>query len=312
MSSLMKIYRAIFWPDGLWHWLPFALYAVLTRRNNRYDLVVGYSPSFAGIIAARFYMLFNKKARLVLDFGDPFSVSEEMPVNNYNLYKRLNYFSEYWAFKAASMTTFTNEKTLSLYRNKYPSISTFEMLPHLVSIDLFYKKHVVDLSATLTFGYVGALHKGIREPQQAISVLEKLSGKLQEISVVFYGPLNGLDFFESKHVRYMGAVSRGVAIELLQGFDFIINIENENCPMVPSKINELMALGKPIINFLSRINVSSFKDYPIVFNVSVDTNINEIVLFINEMKQKQLRKSEVEILLKGKTVNCIAEQYLTY
>ena len=310
IHKLKKAYRFIFWPDGLWHWLPLALFGILLKKNKKYDLVIGYSPTFSAVLAAFFYKFLNRKTRLIIDFGDPFSVSEAMPVNNYQLYKRLNYFSELKIFQDAFKITFTNEATFKLYKEKYPQITTFEVLPHLVDIDLFYKKHFVKNSESLSLGYVGAFHKGIREPELAIKVLEKLSVNLPSFNADFYGPLNGVRFKESNHLSHKGIVPREEAIKLLQSFDFIINVENEDCPMTPSKINEYVALGKPVINFLSKTNESCFENYPLVFNVSEETDTVDLMAFIEKNKLKQLSRIEVDTLLKGNTLSYIAEQYL--
>jgi len=306
---LKKAYRAIFWPDGLWHWLPFALYAVLLRKNKKYDLVIGYSPTFSAVLAARFYKLFNNNTRLILDFGDPFSTSDAMPVNNYLFYNRLNYFFEKVVFSASSKVTFTNQQTYEIYNEKYPGIKSFEVCPHLVDIDLFYKKHFVKNKKALKFGYVGAFHKGIREPNLTIKILQELRGRLGFIAT-FYGPLNGVEFKETEHLTHNGCVSRVKAIQLLQSFDIIINVENEACPMTPSKINEYVALGKPVINFLSKTNTSSFINYPFVFNVSNDTECFELKKFIESNCEKQLSKIEIEEVLGNCALNKVANRYL--
>lgn len=304
-----KIYRSIFWPDGLWHWLPAALWCVFERRKVQYDLVIGYSPTFSAVIAARFYKLLNRDTKLIVDFGDPFSVSKEMPVNNYKLYYYLNYIVELWVFNAASMVSFTNESTLNLYKEKYKKIDVFTVVPHVVDVDLFYSDYIGNLDS-LVLGYVGAFHKGIREPGLAIEILNKVASEIKCVEAVFYGPLNNVPFRVTDSVYHKGVVLREEAIRLMHSFDFIINVENEECPMSPSKIFECKASGKPIINFLSGTKKSSFTDYPLSLDVDSNTPVAVVVNFIMDNRGKQLSRVEVEGLLGGLTYNSISSCYL--
>lgn len=81
----------------------------------------------------------------------------------------------------------------------------------------------------------------------------------------------------------------------MKSFNIIINVENESCPMSPSKIYECMATGKPILNFLSSTRLSSFNNYPLVLNIDEDTHSSQIEKFIidnvnNKLPRKLLTK----------------------
>ncbi|MFM5427133.1 hypothetical protein ACET8G_09675 [Aeromonas veronii] len=306
--SIKKLYRKIFWPDGLWHWLPLSLFEVFKLRNQKFDMVVGYSPTFVAVIASLLYKKLNKKTKLVIDFGDPFSVSKEMPVNNYALYGRLNSYIENSVFKAANLVSFTNAKTFDLYKFKYPSSLNFDIVPHLVNVDDFYEiKKRID-NSPVRVGYVGAFHKNIREPNLAIEKLSQID--IDGLRFEFYGPLNGIIFNDSRFVNHYGVVNRDKAICLSKEFDVLINIENEDCPMSPSKIFECMATGKPIINFLSSTGVSSFNNYPLVLNIDTNTSIDSIITFILKNRNECLTLDKVEKILKGKTLKSIGDKYL--
>lgn len=311
--SLSKhLYRKFFWPDGLWHWLPFALYEVYKRRKVKYDLVVGYSPTFSAIIASYFYKKSNDQVRFIVDFGDPFSVSSEMPVNNYWLYGKLNHWVENKIFNAADLVSFTNEKTYNLYKNAHSDISKFVVIPHLVNIDDFYTNSEPKHGDKYKIGYVGAFHKGIREPDL---VVEKILGLQDQFASLcqfdFYGPLNGTSLSDSERLAYHGVVERHEALGLMKSFDIIINVENESCPMSPSKIYECMATGKPILNFLSSTGLSSFNNYPLVLNIGRDTLPAQIEKFIIDNANKNLSRKTVDEILTGKTLSSIGDQYLS-
>ncbi|WP_286938568.1 MULTISPECIES: hypothetical protein [unclassified Pseudoalteromonas] len=304
-----SIYRSIFWPDGLWHWLPMAIFEVYKRRKVEYDLVIGYSPTYSALLAAKYYKYLNSNTTLIVDFGDPFSISKEMPVNNYTIYNGINRKSEEKIFQVADLITLTNEQTAKLYQAKYPHIDKFKVVPHLVDVNAFYCEKV-NVHSQIEIGYIGALHKGIREPYLALEVLSKLERYGFDFYSNFYGPLNGIEFIESERVRHLGVIERDKAILLTKKFDIIINIENEACPMTPSKINECIASGKPILNFLSKTKTSSFRDYPLVMNILPSTCVAEISEFISCNAKKRVERSVVESCLKGKTLSSVADIYL--
>lgn len=306
--AIKKIYRKLFWPDGLWHWLPYSLFKLFKLRNKKYDLVVAYTPTFSAVITALFYKWYNENCRLVVDFGDPFSVSKEMPVNNYKLYGWLNKFIETKAFRKASLVSFTNSKTFDIYKEKYSGFSNFCVIPHLVNVRDFYVENPKCTSKLVRIGYVGAFHKKIREPYLALQKLGLIFES--NFSFEFYGPLNGVPFSESNHVKHYGVVNRDIAIELTKEFDILMNIENEDCPMTPSKIFECMATGKPIINFLSATKTSSFENYPLVINVDLETKVGDIVNFAMKNKYSRLSLDKVYEILKDKTLESVGNKYL--
>ncbi|HHE2859614.1 TPA: glycosyl transferase [Escherichia coli] len=310
--SLSKyIYRKFFWPDGLWHWLPFALHEVYKRRKVKYDLIIGYSPTFSAIIASYFYKKINDQVKFIVDFGDPFSVSTEMPVNNYWLYGKLNHWVENKIFNSADLVSFTNEATYNLYKSAHPDISNFLVIPHLVNIDDFYTISEPKPSEKYKIGYVGAFHKGVREPnlviEKILSLQDLFASKCQ---FNFYGPLNGVSLPESERLKYHGVVERHEALDLMKSFNIIINVENESCPMSPSKIYECMATGKPILNFLSSTRLSSFNNYPLVLNIDEDTHSSQIEKFIIDNVNNKLPRKIVDEILTGKTLSSIGDQYL--
>jgi len=310
VSMLKRVYRKSFWPDGLWHWLPMALYRTFTLRKNKYDLVISYSPTFSAVLAGYFYKRLNPNCTFIIDFGDPYSVSKEMPVNNYMLYSKLNRFAENSAFSLSKLITFTNSKTYKLYVNSYPKIKVFDISPHLVDTELFYSNENIKNQSLISLVYIGAFHRGIREPEFTLEVLSNLKKKCPSIYVEFYGALNGVPFNSNSNIVHKGVVERKEAIDIMRNVNILINIENEDCPMTPSKINEYIATGKPILNFLSSTGESSFSDYPLVLNVDIKTSIDDIQRFIEVSITKRLSRLDVDELLKGKTTQDIGNYYL--
>lgn len=276
IALLKKVNRFFFWPDGLWHWLPFLLVSLLKHRNARYDLVVSYSPTFSAHVGGVIYKKLNKNSgHWIADYGDPFSLSETMPPNNLNLYRGVNYWFERLIINSASLVSLTNKETQRLYVEKFSEGSgNIKCVPHAVDIARFYASKKKENEAK-RFVYIGGFHKGIREPYKLLDFFDLIYRRGERcLELHIYGPLNSVevDFSNYSNVYYHGVVGRHDAIEIMKEADFLVNVENENCPMTPSKLVEYVATGNPIVNFLSSDGCSElFESYVgsgYLFNVS--------------------------------------------
>ncbi len=253
IGELKKIYRFFFWPDGLWHWLPFLLVSLYRRRKNNYDLVISYSPTFSAHIGGLFFKKNSKTSvAWIADYGDPFSTSETMQPNNFKLYRRLNNWIEYLVIFSASYVTVTNQSTRSEYLKRFAvGLNKIKCVPHAVDISDFYCESR-NVSGLKKFVYVGAFHKGIREPYEMLRFFDEVYRKSRaDFELHIYGPLNSctIDFSRYSNIFYHGVVARDKAIAVMKEADVLVNVENENCSMTPSKLVEYIATGKPIVNF---------------------------------------------------------------
>ena len=252
-------YRKIYWPDGLWHWGFAAAYELLKKEGKQYDLVVSYAPSFSAHLVALMYKKISKrKFYWVADYGDPFSTSASMPHNNETLYGWINYLAEASVLKNADKVCFTSKSTLSDYVFKFGKRNNLEFVPHLVDVDKMYLQGKVvkcEESSVIKLVFIGNFHAGIREPFLASRVIKELAAKLYKTrgyTVLFdiYGASNGVDITSvcDSTIRWHGPLDRECVHEVMQGAHFLVNIENSNCSMIPSKVVEYVATGKPLIN----------------------------------------------------------------
>lgn len=281
LKYLLKIlYRKIYWPDGLWYWI-FPLFLKLFKiRKQHYDYVVTYSPTFVSHLGGLFFKKISKKDIFwIADYGDPFSISESMQPNNFKLYRKLNYFFENKVLVNADKTVFTNEMTLCAYKEKFGNFR-YEVIPHAVNIDKFYAEPKVIKLNNIRLVYVGSFHKGIREPYETLKYINSLIGiaRLNGMNIYFdvFGPLNGIDItnHETDEIKFHGSIPRDEAIEKIKSANILINIENSNCVMSPSKMVEYLATGNPIVNFYHDKPTDLFLNHQSVINIPLN---NEIV-----------------------------------
>jgi glycosyltransferase involved in cell wall biosynthesis len=258
LDFLRPLYRKLYWPDAMFHWLPFALWQMWKRRNTSYDVVVSYYPVFASALSAWFYRKVSKDASFawIADYGDPFSTSESMPPNNYALYRRLNIFTERFVAREIDVIVLTSAETMAGYLSAgIARADKLEVIPSLVDVDLFYAKEKVavgaDFSAEIHLVYIGALHRNIREPGILYELVAALNDSQAGPRIVLdmYGPNNGVETAPEGNswVRYHGPVVREDAIALMRGAHVLVDIGNDNCSMIPSKITEYVATGKAIL-----------------------------------------------------------------
>lgn len=324
ISTMRTSYRFLYWPDGLWYWLPAALLGLYRLRRNRYDLVVSYSPTFTAHLATLIYRkLFSRQcSNWVADYGDPFSVSDTMPPNNLKLYRKLNYAAERSVVANADCSVFTTNQTLSAYKERF-GIFDAVVLPHLVDISTFYSGPPLlessDTAGIISLVYVGGFHKGIREPGAMLSFFEQLVKRYPNcFALNIYGPSNGCDFSTCKPpIYYHGAVSRATAIELIKKADCLVNIDNSNCVMVPSKLVEYIATGRPIVNFNGEggmIDImAKYGKTGMVVEIGSevsDDDIHRVASFILNKGAKIASWEEVSRVLIEHDISSVGESYI--
>ena len=152
----------------------------------------------------------------------------------------------------------------------------------------------------LSFVFAGTLDTSFRNPRKMISAFTILAagnpaktfrlhifggGNCAEIITSYKGPENLI-------INYHGLAPKEVVTEAERNADFLINITNDYKSTVPSKIFELFAMRKPIINFISNGDDGSgvyFDRYPLHYSVFADESkcieedIKSLENFINDV-----------------------------
>lgn len=260
MEFLRPLYRLLYWPDASWHWFPGVMNVLLSRKRDNYDLVVSYYPCMAGHAAVGLMKAWSRQSKFawIADYGDPFSTSDAMQPNNFRLYRRLNRALERTILRLCSALVVTNEGTAQAYAHALGPTDKLTVIPHLVDIDRLYAGAVQARDAepgeAIKLCFIGGFHKNIREPGRLVDLVRKLQHTPGRTVVLdIYGPLNGFQVSELSppdcpQIRYHGPIAREEAIALLKAADVIVNVDNENCEMTPSKIVECISTGRPILN----------------------------------------------------------------
>lgn len=137
----------------------------------------------------------------------------------------------------------------------------------------------------ITFTYAGTLKLAFRNPLKLLDVLNELAKKNKETKIVLHlygaGDCEKLiENFECENnfvIIQHGIVSKIKADEGLLNTDFLINITNEYNAIVPSKIFELFALGKPIVNIVNKDDgsLTFFEKYQLNYNICYNNDVEK-------------------------------------
>ncbi|MFG0334515.1 MAG: glycosyltransferase, partial [Maioricimonas sp. JB049] len=264
-SIAAKSWRALRWPDYASAWyLPAARQALQLTGNVKYDAMVTVSHPFTSHLVG---LRVHRRCALpwIVDIGDPFSFSTEMPLNNVRLYRPFNVAIERRVFSRASKVVVTNDRTREIYANTFPGISIDRISTIGPMIDVSAIEEVrggspwSDDGDAVRLVFAGNLFNPVRRPQEFLAWMQKVSRAWQRRggpalhwhlfgdnpeSLESVSPeLPGQDRF-----HFHGRVQRDEVATFLQHADVLLNCGNTTDYQLASKIVEYMALSKPIVN----------------------------------------------------------------
>lgn len=330
INMLRPIYRTVYWPDALWHWIPSVINEVSRRDPKNYDLVISYYPFMAAHIAgAILKQRGGPGITWIADYGDPFSISTSMQPNNFRLFRRLNLVLERAIAKRVTSMVFTNESTAEAYRRNFPEANII-VLPHVANVGALRASNIGGAGDDSVRGskarrmilvYVGSFHRNIREPGRLLDLVRHLNNyDGNKFLLRIYGPDNGFNLagLAGPDVEYMGAIPRALAIEVMQHADVLVNVENSNCVMTPSKIVEYIATGRPIINISTGGECDkALKEYIAgghAFSVgahgSTSAAIASLRKFLGAERKQTAAHATIDEILDGYSLQHISSQYL--
>ena len=333
VKALRSAYRGLYWPDAWWHWWPSALREVL-KRSEAYDLVVSYSPCLGAHLVAAALKQRARSSGLVwiADYGDPFSTSSTMRPNNFAVYRGLNGVAERHIASRANAVVFTNYGTAADYQAAgICAPDAVRVIPHLVDVPRLHAGNLHERDSNAGPGnprdtqllYIGGFHRGIREPDLLFEVMRRLNRQeSRQYILTIYGPSNGFDLSpeDCPQVRYKGMIERDKALELIREADVLVNVDNMNCVMVPSKIVEYIATGRPMLNLKSggveHPAVGRYAQCGFAMEVSRDDLVSDpgnaaaVAQFLARTAGRVAPRETVESVLDGCSLTSVAAQYM--
>lgn len=172
---------------------------------------------------------------------------------------------------------------------------------------------VTNSNEEIMLSFAGTLYENIREPFKMLDILSHL--QIPVVIHLYYSSDLGINNKLKKYQAQMPNLklhykkTKQECDQALASTNFCLNIGNIMLNQTPSKVFELISLGKPIINFYTNIKDTSksiLKDYPICYNVDMNSfnQYRELEKFILENKNKILsfEKATLKYLKKEEVV----------
>jgi hypothetical protein len=164
------------------------------------------------------------------------------------------------------------------------------------------------------FIYAGLFYKDIRNPETLFKIFEKLPENFE--LHLYYSGCSGVveKYKKSLGSRLVanGFVSPDDLEKLVSNADFVVNVGNTVLNQVASKVYDLIAFGKPILNFYQNendISLEHMSKYPLCKSIRYandEGSIDEILEFCKENKGKFLSYDEAIVNLKEKSLENVA------
>lgn len=163
----------------------------------------------------------------------------------------------------------------------------------------------------MTFVYAGKFYEEIRNPSHLFEIFEMLPRNY--ILKIFYGGCNDVvQEYKEKlgdRLQVSGYISPEELDKVIAEANVVISLGNTVVNQVPSKIYDLIAYGKPILNFYQReddISIGHLAPYPLCKNISyMGANIEEIRMWCEKNKNNHLTYEDATSNMKEKCLeNC--------
>jgi hypothetical protein len=254
-ARFLKIIKKIgryFFPREIFMTYDKGLTKTLITLRDNYDFFISISQPLSIHLSVLIGGVKNKhirKCKRIAEFSDPLFRGNKLSVFP------LNYL---WGFL---FSLFFNKFTIPT-KNSLKHFSIFKRKHNIQIIPQGFDLSSVDLSEYIknnrpTFAYAGTFYKNLRDPSYFFEYI--LSVK-KDFLFILYVPdnlvvnamVNKYKDKISDKIDIRKIVQREELIYELSKIDFLINFNNENSQMVPSKLIDYALTSRPIISFNSK------------------------------------------------------------
>jgi hypothetical protein len=249
--------KQLFWPDYAFHWYPSATAAALRLcRENQYDAMISVSHPFTAHLVGRAVKSRNPHLRWIVDIGDPFSLLDEIALNNRLLYRALNRRAE------QSILTRSDAIAVTVERCRRDYLAAFDIapekiavIPPLLSLPEGAPVQPYSFPPGRHLVFIGTLYRALRDPSPLLTLFTPLRAQRHDLQLHFFGAVNdctpcfaGVGGEIGRSIHLHGTVNRETVVAAMQAADTLVNIGNSTAHQLPSKLVEYAAAAKPILN----------------------------------------------------------------
>ncbi len=294
-------------------------------KNQKIDAIISFCAPFHLAFAS---VDKNFKGRQIYYQLDPFGLNQLL--DKMHIYDRIEQEISLINNVDAVITT----KLLLDAYTKHETYKPYYKKMQWVDFPILVKNDLSAFDSTFNFNredinllFCGSVDDAYRNPEFLLSILKPILQKNKHIKVFFLGGCNSTILLQAvsdmpEQIFMHDVVPLQNAQKTMEEADILINIGNNISNMMPSKIFDYFAKGKPILNIEMLENCpanSYFERYPmqITFNavnennrLSNETNIKKLEEFILLTKCKNITFNEVEKLYQTATPKYVANKIL--
>jgi glycosyltransferase involved in cell wall biosynthesis len=254
--------RQLFWPDYAFHWYPSAVRkARALLASGAFDAAISVSHPFTPHLVGLALKRAHPTLRWIVDIGDPFSLLDEIPLNNRALYKGLNRRAEAAVLRRADAVAVTVERCRADYAASFPeSAAKIAVIPPLLSLPESTQAGTSYFSGgAIHLVSIGTFYRALRHPGFLLALLAALRQRRVDLHLHIFGTLNDCAAcFEpyraeiGRNIHFHGMVPRETIAAVMRSADILVNIGNSTAHQLPSKLVEYAAAARPILNLATR------------------------------------------------------------
>ncbi len=291
--TYFKFLRFFRWPDYATLWLLKQLPKIFTISKPK--KIISVSHPFSSHIIGLLLKIKFRDVKWIIDIGDPFGIEVKIPANSW-IFSPLNKFIERIALRKANIINVNSKELKKSY------IRTYQIPENKINVvnpiyDNNSKKYF-NFTGGFKMIYGGRFYKNERPISNIIEFADFLRNKEIKFSIDIFGDINAENKKELTNQRLSSfiRIHESLAYDELQkeysNYDFIINMSNKSDYQVPSKIPELLAQHKPIINITQNNNdyfSKASKNFDHILNFRIEGNNELIVKKFMLLKDKSIR-----------------------
>jgi hypothetical protein len=260
-SLLRRLYgltlKQIQWPDYAFDWrLPAQALARTLLREHHYAALISVSHPFTPHLVGHAVKCDTPDSRWLVDIGDPFSLLDEIPLNNPALYRRLNRRAEARILRDADAIAVTVARCAAEYRAAFAIPERkIAVIPSLLSLPAEPPGGPMSFGPGRHLVFIGTLYRALRDPAPLLALFAALRARRDDLHLHFFGALHDCEPCFAPHadaigrsIHLRGTVPRETVAAAMAGADILVNIGNATAHQLPSKLVEYVAAARPILN----------------------------------------------------------------
>lgn len=276
-----------------------AIVKLVEQSEEKYCLMLAFNESFSmPWIASKIKSQLNYNIPFLVCEFDPFT--RNMGKSSFLVPKRK--YAEKGVLSKADKVMIPPELEID-YERDFPEFkfkTVIQYFPNLIELNVPNK---VSNTREIVCSYAGSFNKIFRNPQAFLEIVNKIA--MRNLKIHIYG--GGCEEIIEQYTPVLdgkliwhGYKDMDVVFEAQCESDILINLGNSMNNMLPSKLLEIMAMGKPIIHFY-RTDTDTCKkyleQYPCALFIDERNNYLDSAItiekFILENKGKRFSYSEV-------------------